>query len=132
MNIASVTQEREWLDVFEAAAALYSTLKDNQGSFKIRRAEIKQDGEIIPDPIDFCIDFELKASRALPWMEYQTSLRIIAANNAEILSPEIKLVLGRMFTECNMGVDGAYRKLYHVTKNDQVRSAMRGTNNGTN
>jgi hypothetical protein len=128
MTTQSSLQEREWLDVFNAAAALYSALKDNERSFRIKRAEIKQDGEVFPDPIDYCIDFELKTCRALPWMEAQMSLRIISAGNADILPRHIKQDLGHVLAENNMGVEGAYRKLYFREKIKQDAQAMKGIN----
>lgn len=128
-TILSKTQEHNYNEMFSCVMALYSALQDGRDSLKLKRAEIKQDGEVEAVALDFLIDVELKSSHSLPYPESQMFTRVAQAGNYDVLPREMKTFLGRIFTEYGLGPEGAYRKLFFNTKNDQVRSAMRGTNN---
>ena len=48
----------------------------------------------------------------------------------DLLSEVLREALGRTFLEYGLGPEGTYSKLYFKTKNDQVRSYMKGVTNG--
>ena len=107
--------DRTYLEVM----ALYSTIMDTPGSLRVVRAEMRQ-GEVKPTCLDFKIDVELKAKRAL------LNDPMGQAEWADVMrEPEIypsipgftRETLGREFEMNNLGVDGAYRMLYFRVKN---------------
>jgi len=130
-TILSKTQERDYMETFDNVIALYSTLQDGRDSLRLKRAEVKADGEIEAIALDFLIDVELKSQRTLPGIEYQIFKRMLQAGNGSLVSTDAKLALGRVYTEFGLGVEGAYRKLFFKEKIKQDFQAMRGTNNGT-
>jgi hypothetical protein len=125
MSIYSKTQERLYTETFENVMALYTALIDDEYMLRVKRAEIRQDGEVAAEPLDFLIDVQLKIRRALPAFESMVYVRMADAGNYGLASPDQKLALGQVFLEFGLGVDGAYRKLYHRTKNNQVRQALK-------
>lgn len=126
MSIYSKTQERDYNNMFSCVMALYTALQDGRESLRLKRAEIKQNGEVEAVALDFLIDVELKGERSLPYPEGRMFVRVAQAGNYDILSSEMKTFLGNVFMEYGLGPEGAYRMLYFKTKNEQVREAMKG------
>ena len=73
---------------------------------------------------------EIKVKRAVGQRFYDIFLRAVYNENTEILSETLREALGRTFLEYGLGPDGAYRRLYYSIKNDQIRSYLKGANNG--
>jgi hypothetical protein len=128
-TISEVTQKRNYLEEFNCVVALYSVLKANSTSLRVKQAVYRQD-EVAAEPLDFIIDVEIKVKRTIGQMFYDMFLRAVFNENLEILSEELRTELGRTFFGYGLGLDGAYAKLYYKTKNDQVRSYMREQQNG--
>ena len=128
-TINEVTQKRDYLEEFNSVVALYSVLKTNSMSLRMKQAVYRQD-EVAAEPIDFIIDVEVKVKRAVGQRFYDIFLRAVYNENIEILSETLREALGRTFAEYGLGPDGAYARLYYKIKNDQVRSYMKGSVNG--
>lgn len=103
--------------------ALYAALQD-AGGFQVRRADMKQ-GEVKAEPMDFCIDVELKAKRALltgnpdyyavgEWVTVMYHPDTYAQ-----VSVSTREVLGLAFEKGRLGIDGDYRTLFFRVKNQQ-------------
>ena len=122
-------QKRDWLEEYQCVMALYQVFNEGRESLRTKRAENRCD-EVRAIPLDFLIDVELKAKRALPGPIYYMFLRLAAISNLEVLPEFAKLLLGRTFVEYGLGVDGSYRTLYFKAKNEQIRSYMKGMTNG--
>jgi len=122
MSITSKTQERLYTEVFENVLALYSTIKEDEYLLRTRRTQSLQG-----DPLDFIYDVQLKTRRALPSFASQVFLRMADAGNYGLASPETKLALGRIYLEFGLDIDGAYKKLYYRTKNEQIRQALKAS-----
>ena len=121
-------QEKERnLEVFNNTVALYSILKANSMSLRVKQVIYRAD-EAESLPIDFIIDVELKAKRLVGQRFYDIFLRAVYNENIEILSETLREALGRTFVEYGLGPDGAYARLYYKIKNDQIRSYMREQN----
>ena len=121
-------QEKERnLEVFNNTVALYSILKANSMSLRVKQVIYRAD-EAESLPIDFIIDVELKAKRLVGQRFYDIFLRAVYNENIEILSETLREALGRTFVEYGLGPDGAYARLYYRIKNDQIRSYMREQN----
>ena len=121
-------QEKERnLEVFNYTVALYSILKANSMSLRVKQVIYRAD-EAESLPIDFIIDVELKAKRLVGQRFYDIFLRAVYNENIEILSETLREALGRTFVEYGLGPDGAYARLYYRIKNDQIRSYMREQN----
>jgi hypothetical protein len=129
-TINEVTQKQSWMETFDNVVALYSLLKTNSMSLRVKQAMYRQD-EVAAEPLDFIIDVEIKVKRAVGQRFYDIFLRAVYNENTEILSETLREALGRTFVEHGLGPDGAYRRLYYKTKNEQIRSYMKGTVNGT-
>ena len=125
MTINEVAQKRDFIEEFNSVVALYSMLKANSMSLRVKQAVYRAD-EVASEPLDFIIDVEVKVKRAVGQMFYDMFLRAVYNENLEILSETLRVALGRTFYEYGLGPDGAYRRLYYKTKNDQVRSYMKG------
>ena len=124
----TLVQEKERnMESFNSVVALYSTLKANSMSLRVKQAIYRAD-EVAADPIDFLIDVELKTKRAVGQRFYDIFLRAVYNENIEILSETLREALGRTFVEYGLGPDGAYARLYYRIKNDQIRSYMREQN----
>lgn len=108
--------------VYAEVMALYAAIKDTPGCIRVRRAEYRQ-GEVQAEPIDFIIDVELKAKRALlqdPDPEYALVEWSRVLDNPEqypFLPVVIREALGQAFNINRLGVDGDYRMLYFKVKN---------------
>ena len=130
MTINEVAKKSDLLETFNSVVALYSLLKANMTSLRVKQAVYRAD-EVEAQPIDFVIDVELKVKRLVGQRFYDIFLRAVFNENTEILSETLREALGRTFTEYSLGPEGAYRRLYYSVKNDQVRSYLKGANNGT-
>ena len=117
--------KQSWMEAFNAVTALYSILKSNSMSLRVKQVVYRAD-EAECLPIDFIIDIETKAKRTVGQRFYDMFLRAVYNENLELLSETLREALGRTFLEYGLGPDGAYRRLYYKTKNDQIRSYMRG------
>ena len=113
------------MEAFNSVVALYSVLKPNIMSLRVKQAIYRAD-EVAAEPVDFLIDVELKTKRLVGQRFYDIFLRAVLNENTEILSETLREALGRTFVEYGLGPDGAYARLYYKIKNDQIRSYMRG------
>lgn len=120
-------------NVYMDVMALYAAIKDTPGAIKVRRAEMRQ-GEVPAEPLDFIIDVELKAKRAIladidP--AYATAEWMTVMYHPE-LYPHLPVVireeLGREFEAKRLGVDGDYRLLYFKVKNYHQNYTQEDTN----
>ena len=127
MTIKEVAQKSDLLETFGSVVALYSVLKANSMSLRVKQAVYRAD-EVESLPIDFLIDVELKTKRLVGQQFYDMFLRSVFNENTEILSEALREALGRTFTEYGLGPDGAYRRLYYSVKNDQIRSYLKEQN----
>lgn len=128
--IISIAQKQSWLEVFDSVMALYATFKDNPNVLRVRQAEYRQD-EVAPEPLDFVIDVEIKAKRELNSSSaYRAFLSMANSEQYRELPVTMKVVLGRVWNDYSLGVDGAYRRLYYITKQDNMRGALKGATNG--
>ena len=115
------------MEAFNSVVALYSVLKPNIMSLRVKQAIYRAD-EVAAEPVDFLIDVELKTKRLVGQRFYDIFLRAVLNENLEILSETLREALGRTFVEYGLGPDGAYARLYYRIKNDQIRSYMREQN----
>ena len=118
------------LDEFATVTALYQTLNEGREHLRTKRAEYRND-EVQALPIDFLLDVEIKAKRALPSPLYAMFMRLASSCNIEVPPEAAKLLLGLTWKEYGLGVDGSYRRLYYTVKNDQIRSFLKGKNEDT-
>lgn len=111
-----------WDTVYGEVMALYAAIKDTPGILRVRRAEMRQ-GEVPAEPLDFVIDVELKAMRAIvqdvdPRYAISEWVRVLTAPEEYLSLPVvIREELGREFQQSRLGVDGDYRMLYFRVKN---------------
>ena len=117
------------MESFNSVVALYSILKANSKSLRVKQVLYRAD-EAEALPVDFLIDVELKARRAVGQRFYDMFQRAVYNENTEVLPERVRETLGRTFLEYGLGPDGAYARLYYKVKNDQVRSYMKGVTNG--
>ena len=122
-------QKERNLEAFASTVALYSVLKTNSMSLRVKQVVYRAD-EAEALPVDFLIDVELKARRAVGQRFYDMFQRAVYNENTEVLPEHMREALGRTFLEYGLGPDGAYARLYYKVKNDQVRSYMKGVTNG--
>ena len=122
-------QKERNLEAFASTVALYSVLKANSMSLRVKQVVYRAD-EAEALPVDFLIDVELKTKRAVGQRFYDIFLRAVYNENLDLLSEALREALGRTFLEYGLGPDGAYARLYYKVKNDQVRSYMKGVTNG--
>ena len=122
-------QKERNLEAFASTVALYSVLKTNSMSLRVKQVVYRAD-EAEALPVDFLIDVELKTKRAVGQRFYDIFLRAVYNENLDLLSEALREALGRTFLEYGLGPDGAYARLYYKVKNDQVRSYMKGVTNG--
>lgn len=127
MLTISEKQKQGWLEEFNVVGTLYQVLNEGRESLRTKRATYRCD-EVEGIPLDFIIDVELKSRRALPAPLYEMFLRLSAMGQPELLPDAAKVLLGRAWQEWGLGVDGSYKSLYFRTKNDQVRSYLKGRN----
>lgn len=126
MIYISITQKQRWLEVFDAAMALYCTFKDNPNVLRVKMAEYRQE-EVAAEPLDFCIDIDIKAKRALN-DSYLYSMFMNMANSEQYhkLPEPMKVILGRAWLDNSLSVEGHYARLYYKTKNEQIRRVLQG------
>lgn len=108
--------------------ALFSLLRGSN-TIRVRRADMKS-GELIPEPIDFVCDIEIKAKRALtgnPGAIAEWQKVLDDPDSYELLPEDLRMVLGFTFSTNLLGVDGDYRKLYWRVKQEQDRRAVTPT-----
>lgn len=106
-------------NVYNEVMALYAAIKDTPGAIRVKRAEMRQ-GEVQAEPLDFLIDVELKAKRALDvrgagWPLWQAVLD--DPQSYASLWLHAREEIGKVFQQYGLGVDGAYRMLYFRVKN---------------
>src|ERR1035438_9662053 len=80
-TINEVTQKRDYLEEFNSVVALYSVLKTNSMSLRVKQAVYRQD-EVAAEPIDFIIDVEVKVKRAVGQRFYDIFLRAVYNEDA--------------------------------------------------
>lgn len=124
-------QRQGWLEEFNLVTALYLVLNEGRESLRTKRAEYRND-EVQAIPLDFLLDVELKARRALSETMYQMFLRLASTDSLEVLPEDAKLMLGMTWQEWGMGVEGSYKTLYFRTKNEQIRSFLKNMKGMTN
>jgi len=129
MTISEVAKKHSYIEEFNCVVALYSVLKANNMSLRVKQVMYRAD-EVAAEPIDFISDVEVKVKRAVGQRFYDIFLRAVYNENTEILSETLREALGRTFAEYGLGPSGAYARLYYKIKNDQVRSYMKGVTNG--
>ena len=119
-------QKRQWTEQFSDVAELYQIHNEGRGTLRAKQVSLNADDEVEALPIDFLIDVELKAARVLPQPLYDMFIRLAEVSQMVLLPDAAKLLLGRVWTEYNLGVSGSYAKLYFNTKNEQIRNYMKG------
>lgn len=117
-------RKQSWVEEFNDVAALYQVFVEGRESLRTKRAEYRCD-EVQALPIDFLIDVELKAKRALPEPIYQMFLRLAATASLNVLPEAAKMILGKTWFEYGLGVEGSYKALYFTTKNEQIRNYLK-------
>src|ERR1035437_8174655 len=104
-TINEVAQKRDYLEEFNCVTALYSILKANSLSLRVKQTVYRAD-EVAAEPLDFIIDVEVKVTRAVGQMFYDIFLRAVYNENLEILSETLRVALGRTFFEYGLGPSG--------------------------
>ena len=127
MTTHELQQRERNIENFNSVVALYSVLKSNSASLRVKQVAYRAD-EAECLPVDYILDVEIKAKRAVGQRFYDMFLRAVYNENLEILSQTLREALGRTFVEYGLGPDGAYARLYYKIKNDQIRSYMREQN----
>jgi hypothetical protein len=127
MTIFEKAQKERNMDAFNSTVALYSILKANSSSFRVKQVLYRAD-EAEALPIDFVLDVEIKVKRAVGQPYYDLFLRAIYNENTEILPEYMRESLGKTFIEYGLTPDGSYRRLYYNIKNEQIRSFLKGVN----
>lgn len=117
-------------ECFENVMALFTTLQDGRNSMRSRRAELNMNNEVPAEALDFLMDVEIKAKRVLSGLNYSMFLRLAEEGSYNLLPEYLKLILGNVWSERKMGVDGDYRSLYFRVKNSQARERMLEVVNG--
>lgn len=120
-----------WDEVYLNTMALYALIKSSPGTIRVKRADMKQ-GEVAAEPVDFICDVELKAKQALMcdtgqivphwYAEWQKVLD--DPDSYELLSTDLRTLIGFTFGIKLLGVDGDYRRLYWRYKQDQDRRSI--------
>jgi len=106
-----------WDEVYGQVMALYYAFRDSQG-FQVRRAEMKQ-GEVKAEPLDFVMDVELKAARALTRnisARVEWNKVLSEPENYRFLPVLIREQLGEVFEKNKLGPTGAYKVLFYRNK----------------
>jgi len=127
MTTHELQQRERNIENFNSVVALYSVLKSNSASLRVKQVAYRAD-EAECLPVDYILDVEIKAKRAVGQRFYDMFLRAVYNENLEILSETLREALGRTFVEYGLGPDGAYARLYYKIKNDQIRSYMKEQN----
>lgn len=127
MTTNVVSKSERDMEKFNNVIALYSILKANTASLRVKQAIMRAD-EMDPLPIDFVIDVETKAKRLLGEPIYNLFLRAVFNENLELLPEYTREALGHEWSSYGLGPEGWYRKLYFRIKNEQVRSFLKEHN----
>ena len=124
MTSYETKQKQGWMENFNTVVALYYIVKSNSASLRVRQV-VMRDGEAEALPMDFIIDVELKAKRALGQPFFDLWQRAVYNENTEILPEYMRETLGRIWKEYGLTPEGTYAKLYFDVKNKQDRSMMK-------
>jgi hypothetical protein len=116
------------MDIFNSTVALYTALKHDTSSLRIKQAIYRAD-EVQAQPLDFVLDIEIKAKRLLGQTIYDLFLRSVFNDNLELMPEYMRETLGREWISYGLGPDGTYRRLYYTVKNEQVRSFLKERDN---
>src|ERR1039458_2544965 len=119
--------KQSWMETFNTVAALYTVLKANAASLRVKQSIMRAD-ELEPQPIDFVIDIEIKVKRLLGEPIYDLFLRAVFNENLDLLPEHIQEALGKDWSSYGLGPEGTYAKLYFRIKNEQVRSFLKEQN----
>lgn len=117
------------MEAFNSVVALYSILKSNSSSLRVKQAVYRAD-EVTAEPVDYILDVEIKVKRAVGQRFYDMFLRAVYNENLDLLSETLRETLGSTFLEYGLGPDGTYRRLFYSIKNAQMRSYLKGANSG--
>ena len=117
------------MEAFNSVVALYSILKSNSSSLRVKQAVYRAD-EVTAEPVDYILDVEIKVKRAVGQRFYDMFLRTVYNENLDLLSETLRETLGSTFLEYGLGPDGTYRRLFYSIKNAQMRSYLKGANSG--
>ena len=115
------------METFNTVAALYTVLKANAASLRVKQSIMRAD-ELEPQPIDFVIDVEIKVKRLLGEQIYNLFLRAVFNENLDLLPESTQEALGKDWDSYGLGPEGTYAKLYFRIKNEQVRSFLKEQN----
>jgi len=104
--------------------ALYCLLREPSIT-RIRRAELKQ-GEVKAEPVDFMLDIEIKATKALndPFSEDMWENVLDDPESYPDLPEPIQMLLGKAFIDGHLDSESDYRMLYFKIRNEQVRRTI--------
>ena len=119
--------KQSWMETFNTVAALYTVLKANAASLRVKQSIMRAD-ELEPQPIDFVIDIEIKVKRLLGEPIYDLFLRAVFNENLDLLPEHVQEALGKDWSSYGLGPEGTYAKLYFRIKNEQVRSFLKEQN----
>jgi hypothetical protein len=122
-------QKERNMEAFNSVVALYSILKSNSSSLRVKQAVYRAD-EVTAEPVDYILDVEIKVKRAVGQRFYDMFLRAVYNENLDLLSETLRETLGSTFLEYGLGPDGTYRRLFYSIKNAQMRSYLKGANSG--
>ncbi len=116
-----MTEKQRWVDAYLNAMALFCILRE-PSILRIRRAELRQ-GEVKAEAIDYMIDIELKADKALsdPFSTDSWENILDDPESYPSLPEPIQVILGKAFLEGQLGAEGHYKSLYFKARNDQAR-----------
>jgi hypothetical protein len=127
MTAYETKQKQGWMENFNSVVALYYIVKPRalaMGRGLVRQV-VMRDGEAEALPIDFIIDVELKAKRAIGQPFFDLWQRAVYNENTEILPEYMRETLGRIWKEYGLTPEGTYAKLYFNVKNRQDRSMLK-------
>ena len=82
-------QKERNLEAFASTVALYSVLKANSMSLRVKQVVYRAD-EAEALPVDFLIDVELKTKRAVGQRFYDMFLRAVYNENLDLLSETLR------------------------------------------
>ena len=128
MTTYVASQRERDMDIFNSTVALYTALKHDTSSLRIKQAIYRAD-EVQAQPLDFVLDIEIKAKRLLGQTIYDLFLRSVFNDNLELMPEYMRETLGREWISYGLGPDGTYRRLYYTVKNEQVRSFLKERDN---
>ena len=129
MTTYVAAQKKRDMENFNNVVALYTALKHDTSSLRIKQAIYRAD-EVQAQPLDFVLDIEIKAKRLLGQTIYDLFLRSVFNDNLELMPEYMRETLGREWISYGLGPDGTYRRLYYTVKNEQVRSFLKERDNG--